>query len=364
MKILVAPDSFKGSLSAFEAAEAMRRGVLRARPQARVDVCPLADGGEGTASVLLRALGGQMQSSRVTGPLGRPVEALWALLADGRTAVIETAQAAGLTLVPDEDRDPSRTTTYGVGELIRAALDAKVQSIIVGLGGSATVDGGAGMAQALGVDFAGATRPVTGGQLGRVYAVDTTRRDPRLSGVDIRGACDVGAPLTGSDGAAPVYGPQKGATEFQVRELDAGLRHLAALLGDPGGHPGDGAAGGLGYGLRVFAGARIVSGIDLVLDAVRFDARLDRCDWVLTGEGRLDGQSARGKVVSGVSRRCRARGVPVVALAGSIGADSDELRELGLSAWFSICEGPITEREAKQHAAQLLEALAEKAMLQ
>ncbi len=357
MRILIAPDKFKGSLTSFDAAEAMRRGAVRACPGAEVIARPLSDGGEGIADVLVAASGGRTHSVRVTGPLGATVNARWAMLGDGTTAVVESAEAAGLTLAPESSRSPVRATTFGVGQLIRSALDAGATRVVVGLGGSATNDGGVGMAQALGVAFDGIPSPAAGGDLLGLRRIDVTHRDPRLKDVIV--LHDVTNPLTGADGATRVYGPQKGATEDQVRELDAALTHLTNVVGDPGTCAGDGAAGGLGYGLRVFAGARLASGIDYVLDAVRFDEALLGCDLVLTGEGRLDASSARGKVAGGIARRCREHGVPVVALAGAVGDGAESVFAQGLTACFSLCDAPITATAAMERAASLLEKLAE-----
>jgi glycerate kinase len=358
MRILIAPDSFKGSLSALEAAEAMRHGVNRACASAEVDTCPLSDGGEGVASVLVAAVGGVARSARVTGPMGDKIDARWFMLADGRTALIESAAAIGLGRVPTDLRAPMQTTTYGVGELIREALLAGARTIMVGLGGTATTDGGSGMAQALGIAFEGVDPPATGGQLRNVRRVDATRRDPMLADIELIALTDVNNPLTGADGAARTYGPQKGASELEVLQLDAALAHLATLAGDEGTHPGDGAAGGLGYGLRVFFGARLRSGVDFVLDAARFDERLKGCDLVLTGEGRLDAQSSRGKVVAGVSRRCKAQRIPVVALVGAVGPGAAAIHDEGLTAYFSLCDRPMLEHDAREQAATLLETLA------
>lgn len=358
MRIVIAPDSFKESLSAFDAAQAMLRGVRRACPQAQVDVCPLSDGGEGFADVLLQASGGTPHPRGVTGPSGERVEARWAMLADGRTAVIESAEAIGPGCLRRRDA-PARRTTYGVGELLLEAASGGARKVVVGLGGSSTTDGGAGMAQAIGVRFAGSERPITGDGVADALRVDLGTRDARIAGLEILAVTDVDNPLTGIHGAARVYGPQKGATGAEVERLEAALAHLAAMMGDPGTHPGDGAAGGLGYGLRVFAGARVGSGIEFVLDAVGFGAKLDGCDLVLTGEGRLDATSARGKVVAGVCRRSGPRGVPVVALVGAIGPGASALRDVGLTACFSLCDGPRTESEAREHAGVLLADLAE-----
>lgn len=313
MKVLCCPDSFKESISATDAAEAMARGVRAAGAEA--DVCPLADGGEGTVEALVAATGGELRVTRVRGPLGDHVEAAWGLLPDG-AAVIELAAAAGLALVPTDQRDPEKTTTFGVGELIAAALDAGAQRIILGIGGSATTDGGCGAAQALGVKFAGIDGWPRGGVLSSIHAIDRSGLDPRLANVTITVACDVTNPLTGPNGAAHVYGPQKGATLNQVDRLDAGLRHLASLCDADDAMPGAGAAGGFGYGAVAFLGATLQRGIDLVLDAVKFDERVADCDMILTGEGKLDAQTLSGKTIAGVLNRSRNK--PVTALVGRV----------------------------------------------
>jgi glycerate kinase len=278
------------------------------------------------------------------------------MLGDRRTAVIESAAAIGLSLAPAEHRVATATTTAGVGDLVLAALSAGAKKIVVGLGGSATTDGGAGMAARLGVAFHGVPGHLSGGELGNVRTLDIRALDPRLASVEFVGLTDVDNPLTGPQGAAQVYSPQKGANEGDVALLERALAHLARVAGDPGLSPGDGAAGGLGYGLRVFLGARLQSGIDFVLEQTGFDTKLEGCSLVLTGEGRLDGQTVRGKVIAGVARRCRARGVPAVALAGAIGAGAESLYALGLTAYFSLCDGPMLEHEAMTRASPLLES--------
>jgi glycerate kinase len=365
MRIICAPDSFKESISATAAAEAMARGVQRAKPDAEVDICPIADGGEGTVDALVAATAGQLRRTPVTGPLGEPVVASWGLLGDGVTAVIEMAAAAGLALVPAHRRDPTRTTTFGVGELIRAALDAEAQRIILGIGGSGTNDGGAGAAQALGVAFyRGASRieePMSGGHLAEVTRVDLAGLDARLKRITLAAACDVTNPLTGPTGAAATYAPQKGATPEQVAELDAGLAGLASLFEADPQTPGYGAAGGMGFGATVLLGGRLKRGIDLVLDAVRFGTRVAGCDLCLTGEGRMDGQSASGKAISGVAVAAKRRGVPVVALVGSVGSGVEAMRELGVQRWLVIGEG-LPREESMSGAGSLIEAAAARAI--
>ena len=334
MKVLVAPDKFKGTLTAAEAAAAMAAGARDALPQAEVDECPIADGGEGTAALLTRAAGGRIVTRRVIGP--RPelrVDAAFGLSPDGTTAFIEMAAAAGLSLLPPSQRDPMATTTFGVGELIRFAVEAECRRVVLCLGGSATVDGGLGCAQACGrviTTDAGPVGvgdpPLCGRDVGRVLAVE--RVGGRIDGVELVLAADVDNPLLGPTGAARVFGLQKGATAAQVDQLDADLRRLAERTGtlDLAGRPAAGAAGGLGFGAMAFLGATARRGIDLVLEAVDFRVRLAGADVCLTGEGRFDAGSLGGKSTVGVARACRDAGVPCVVVAGSV-ADEDLLRE-------------------------------------
>lgn len=361
MRVLIACDKFKGSLSAKCAAEAMAAGVRRAMHDAQVDPCPIADGGEGTVQTMIDAAGGTLHITRVTGPLGKPVDATWATLADN-TAVIEMASAAGLALVPNDRCDPTRTTTFGVGRLIAAALDHGCRHIIIGIGGSATTDAGIGCAQALGVRFfadrACLNAPLTGGDMRRITHIDMSRRDPRLADTRIEVACDVTNPLFGPDGAACMYAPQKGATPEQVRQLDEGLRHIAALLPDADPSlPGSGAAGGLGFGLVRFCGATLRRGIDIVLDAVHFDARLAQADLVLTGEGRLDGQSLQGKAAIGVAERAAKLHKPVIALVGSLGEHADRCKQFGITEYHALVSGEVTLEQAMRNAGPLLTEL-------
>ncbi len=372
MRIVIAPDSFKGSLSAPQAARAMAAGAARAWPGAAVILAPLADGGEGTLEALLSATGGRRMTRRVTGPLGEPVEAAFGLLGpDGRTAVVEMAQAAGLGLVPPDRRDPRRTTTYGVGELLLAAMEADVQSIIVGLGGSATNDGGAGAMQALGVRFLdarGQSLPPGGAALARLARVDTSDLAFPLGRVSVVAATDVRSPLVGPEGASAVFGPQKGAEAAVVAELDAALTHYATILRRDLGHdvaalPGAGAAGGLGAGLAVFLGAAFRPGIDVVLDAMDFENQARGADWVLTGEGRLDSQTLQGKAISGLLRRCRALGLPIIAFGGSVEADAlAALRLQGLADAVPMVSGPVTLAEALAEPARVLEETVARAL--
>lgn len=364
MKIVVAPDSFKGSLTAAQAAAAMAVGVRRARPDAEVVLLPLADGGEGTTDALVVATGGRWEALQVTGPLGEPAAAVWGRLGPAGTAVVEMAAAAGLPLVPPDRRDPRRTTTWGVGELLRQALDAGATRLIVGLGGSATNDGGAGAMQALGVRFLDAAgrllpKPITGGDLARLARIEAADL-PSFAGVEIVIASDVTNPLLGPSGASAVYGPQKGANAAQVAELDAALAQYAAVLRrdlgrDVAALPGAGAAGGLGAGLMAFLDARMQSGIDLVLDMARFEEQALGADWLLTGEGRIDTQTLHGKTIAGVLRRCRALGLPVIAFGGSVDdCAGEQLAADGLRATFPIVSGPMSLEDAMQNAGALL----------
>jgi len=374
MKIVLAPDSFKESLSAVLVAEALERGVRRAAPDARVEKIPIADGGEGTVEVLVNATGGEFVEQRVTGPLGAsegdaPVTARYGLLAtrSPKTAVIEMAAASGLPLVPPEKRNPLLTTTFGAGELIRSALDHGAREIVIGIGGSATVDGGAGMAQALGVrliDNDGKELLFGGGALSRLAHIDISRLDSRIGATGIDVACDVQNPLVGPSGAARVYGPQKGATPDMVRILDDNLAHFADVVaGDLGVSiaqmPGAGAAGGLGGGLVAFLRARLRPGFDIVADIVRLDEKLRGADLVITGEGRMDGQAIFGKAPIGVARRAAKSGAPVVAIVGSLGEGWERVLDHGIDACFTITPGPMSLADAIQNAPALVERAAE-----
>ncbi|GAB4171360.1 MAG: glycerate kinase [Geothermobacteraceae bacterium] len=366
MKILIAPDSFKESLDAPAAARAIAAGLRQGLPGAAGVCLPVADGGEGTARTLVEATGGRLVKMTVTGPLGDPVLAHYGLLGDGEVAVIEMAAASGLALVPPDRRDPAAATSFGSGELIRHALDAGVREIILGLGGSATNDAGAGMIQALGaqlLDTDGWPVGQGGGQLDRVARVDTGNLDARLKECRFRVACDVDNPLTGPRGASRVYGPQKGADAVLVERLDANLAHYGALLEQISGRdlvnrPGAGAAGGLAVSLLAFCDATLEPGIDLVLSALDFDRHLAEADLVITGEGRFDAQSAHGKAVMGVAARAARHRVPVVVLAGSLGPGYEALLGKTIRAAFACVPGICSLDEALANAATNLTALA------
>ena len=363
MRVVIAPDKFKGSLTALEAAEAMARGLSRVDSSAEIDRVPMADGGEGTVAALVAATGGSYRTVTVTGPLGEPVAASFGLLGDGRTAVLEMASASGLWLVPPGLRDPLRATTRGTGQLLLAALEAGARRVIVGIGGSATNDGGAGLGQALGfrlLDTHGRELEPGGGELDRLARIERTGQVAVLGSATIAVACDVSNPLCGPRGASAVYGPQKGATPEMVERLDRNLGHFADIVARDldvavRDIPGSGAAGGLGGGLVAFAGGRLEGGVNLVIEAVNLRERLHAADLCLTGEGALDGQSAFGKTAVGVARLAHSLGCPTLAIAGSIGPGAEAVLEQGVDAYFSICPGPVHIDEAIERASELLE---------
>jgi glycerate kinase len=362
MKCIIATDSFKGSNSAKRVCEAVREGMSRIFPDAQYLIVPVADGGEGTTEAVLGAVRGELRSCTVTGPLGKPVEGSYGLL-DGNRAVIEMASASGLPLVPESKRDPRKTTTYGTGELIKAALDAGCREILVGLGGSATNDCGVGMAQALGVSFqdnAGGEIGFGGGELSRIAGIDASALDPRIKETKISVACDVTNPLCGPRGASAVYGPQKGAAPETVRELDAALEHCASIiLRDLGAAiadiPGSGAAGGLGGGLVGFLGAVLEPGIDAVLSLVHFDKLLEDADLVITGEGKLDHQTIYGKVPAGVALWAKRAGdIPVIAIVGDIGKGFEAVYDVGIDVVISSVNKAMPLSEAMENSRELL----------
>ncbi|HEU4398797.1 MAG TPA: glycerate kinase [Actinomycetota bacterium] len=378
MRVVVAPDKFEGSLTAGQAAQAIQAGLLRARPDAEVIGLPLGDGGAGTLEALV-ASGFERVPVLASGPTGEPVEATIAVQglslgparrddARARVAFVEMAEASGLKRLPGGRRAPLEATSYGTGELLRAALDRGVRKLVLGVGGSATTDGGAGMAAALGARFlddAGAELPPGGAALLRLARVDTAGLDPRLRDVEVTVAADVDNPLVGPEGAAHVFGPQKGAGPDDVLLLDSALRRyarvLAADLGiDLAATPGAGAAGGLGAGAIAFLGARIRSGIELVLELIGFDQAVATADLVVTGEGKLDAQSLRGKAPVGVARAATAHGVPVVALAGVVEIAARELRAAGFEEAHALTELEPDPARSMAEAAPLLERLAER----
>ena len=413
MKILLAPNALKGSCGSGAAARALARGARRAAPQAELVEVPVADGGDGLLELALNVLRARPIPVRVTGPRFTPVEAALAWVPERRLALIEMALASGLALVPEAERNPLHTTTRGTGELIHAALDLGAETLLVGIGGSATTDGGIGMASVLGyrfLDAAGHEVPTTGAGLTTIARIDGSGVDPRLAQVDLQAACDVDNPLTGPRGAAAIYGPQKGASPEQVAQLDAGLAHLAALVAErfptgaflprdeafvashasnptvteprvvvseprnavipkgitarpsPGTlaeKPGSGAAGGLGFGLRVFCGARLLPGAELVLEMLDFDRQLAGAELVLTAEGRLDSQTLAGKAPALVAARAKQAGIPCIAIAGSLEPGLPGLADRGFTTTLSLCPGPLSLADAMARAEELLEAAAE-----
>lgn len=366
MRILIAPDSFKDCLTATQVAQAIETGIHRADPGVETILVPMADGGQGSVDAVLRSTGGERRTISVMGPLGTPVQGVLALLDEGKTALFEMASASGLELVPLAERNPMRTTTFGTGELLCAALDNGAERVIVGIGGSATNDGGAGAAQALGfalLDKEGNPIGLGGGNLHHLDRIDATNVHPRLKEVSVEVACDVTNPFTGLEGASHVYGPQKGATPEMVRQLDANLEHLARIverdLGITIDQPGAGAAGGLGGGLVAFAHAKLRRGIELIADAVHLRDRMKGVDLCITGEGAIDGQSAFGKTAVGVAKVGRELGIPVVAVAGSRGKDAHRVIESGITAYFDVTPRPIRLEEALASATENIAETAE-----
>ena len=370
LRIVISPQAFKHSIGAREAALAIQRGVLAAAPDAETILIPVADGGDGTLAALIDTTGGRCHEATVTGPLGDPLVARWGVMGDGETAVIEMALASGLALIPDDRRDPRRATTHGTGELMRAAMDEGYRRIIVGLGGSATNDGGTGMAAALGARFLDANGdplPPGGAALAELVRVDVTDLHPALSEVTIIGATDVTNPLCGETGASAIFGPQKGATPEMVSELDGCLENLARVVQSDLGidvlhTPGSGAAGGLGAGLIAFAGAELRSGIDMVCDVLDFDRHAPGADFVITGEGRADRSTAFDKAPVGIARRARRFGVPTVLMAGSLGPGYETLYDHGIDAILPIAEEPADLDSSLRRGSELLERAAERAI--
>jgi glycerate kinase len=370
MKIVIAPDSFKESLSSLEVASELETGLRRVWPDAEYIKVPMADGGEGTVQSLVDATGGRIVKCAVTGPLGQKVLASYGILGDERTAVIEMAEASGLPLVPRADRDPLRATTYGTGELVADAINRGVEEIIIGIGGSATNDGGVGFAQALGVRFLDQhgqpfTEPLGGGRIDEIYAIDMSQINPGLARVTVSVACDVTNPLTGDKGASAVYGPQKGATPEMVRKLDSNLGHLSALLkrdlnADVADRPGAGAGGGMGAGLMAFTNATLKRGVELVVAATKLDEHMKGATLAITGEGRVDFQTAFGKTPSGVAAAARRHNVPVIAIGGGLADDANGVFQHGIDAISSAVANPMSLDVAMEKARQYLQDAAER----
>ncbi|MDR6607424.1 glycerate kinase [Pseudomonas synxantha] len=362
MKIVIAPDSFKDSLSAQGVADAIALGLAQVWPDAQLIKCPMADGGEGTVESILAACEGELRRAVVRGPLGATVDAAWGWLPQSHTAIIEMAEASGLQLVPVAQRDACISSTFGTGQLIRAALDAGAQRVILAIGGSATNDGGAGAMQALGVkllDAQGQTLSPGGLALAQLAHIDLSDIDPRLAQVRFDIAADVNNPLCGPHGASAIFGPQKGASPAQVEKLDRALGHFAdhcatALNNDVRDEPGSGAAGGLGFAAKAFLGAQFQAGVEVVAELVGLAEAVAGADLVITGEGRFDAQTLRGKTPFGVARVARQHGVPVIVIAGTLGDGYQALYEHGIDAAFALASGPMTLEQACAEAPRLL----------
>ncbi|WP_110640763.1 glycerate kinase [Salinicola sp. CPA57] len=362
MNIVIAPDSFKDALSARDAAAAIAAGLKRELPDSILHQCPMGDGGEGTLDALLAATGAERRTASVQDALGREATAAWGWHEASHTAFVELAEASGLQQLKRDERTALYSTTFGVGQLITAALDAGARSLVLTLGGSATNDAGAGMLAALGarlLDSRGQPLPPGGAALCDLATLDLEGLDPRLASLEVRTAVDVDNPLLGSHGASAVFGPQKGATAADVERLDRALSHFADHAADALGEdfrelPGAGAAGGMGFAARAFLGATLRPGIELVMDQVGFDDLLAEADWVITGEGQLDGQSLSGKTPIGIARRAERFGVPTVVLAGRLGEQWQAAFEHGVTAAFALADGPITLDDALARCAELL----------
>jgi glycerate kinase len=362
MRIAITPNAFRGSLSAFQAALCISDGLSQSRLSAETYLMPLADGGDGTLEVVYRALGGEKITLTVTSADGSPLDAQLGLMSDGQTAIVELAQASGLEHIPRERRDPKHTTTYGTGQLIRAAVERGFHRIIVGLGGSATNDGGAGAMQALGaklLDSDGNEIPPGGAALARLAHIDASAVKRLLHDTEIIALCDVENPLTGPDGASRVFGPQKGATEDDIQLLDAALAHYGMLLKRDVGRdvltvPGGGAAGGIAAGLLAFTNATLAPGAETLMKLLGYESLLEESDLVITGEGKLDAQTMSGKAVRAVADAALRRNLPVIALVGILDCSADDLRAMNLDAAYSIVTEPCRLQDALDHAAEWL----------
>ncbi|MFZ1523364.1 MAG: glycerate kinase [Saprospiraceae bacterium] len=370
MKVIIAPDSFKGSLTALEVAKSIEKGIKKVDANIETVIVPMADGGEGTVQSLIDASEGVMVAAMVHDPLLRPFKSFYGIMGDGKTAVIEMAAASGLELLKNDERNALKTSTFGTGELIKHAIDRGCTEIIIGLGGSATNDGGTGMAQALGVRFRdkkGKEQNMCGAELINIHTVDMSGLDARVKGINIIAACDVDNPLYGIKGSSNVYGRQKGASETDVQTLDKGLKHFSEIMKfgygfDFSDYPGAGAAGGLGYGLMCFLGATLASGIETVMRATKFTKKIAGADFVFTGEGRIDSQTAFGKTPFGVAQVAKQTNIPVIAIAGSLGNGYKELYNKGFDGIFSIIDKPMTLTDALVNAEELVENMAESIM--
>ena len=367
MKFVLAPDSFKESMTAKEAAEAMERGIKKAIPDAECIKVPMADGGEGTVQSLVDATDGEIIEVEVTGPDCNKVKAVYGILGDGKTAVIEMASASGIHLVKKEKRNPLYTTTYGTGELIKSALNKGVTNILIGIGGSATNDGGSGMLEALGAKFYdkyGDELAFGGGALEKLEKIDLSNFDERLKDVNIEVACDVNNPLTGENGASYIFGPQKGATEEMVKHLDNSLKNYAKVIREQLGCdvenvPGAGAAGGLGAGLMAFLDADLRKGVELVIKYTKLEEKMQGADYVFTGEGSMDSQTVFGKTPFGVSTVAKKYNIPTIAFAGRIGDGVEELYKHGINSIVGILQGVTNLDEALRNGSENIQKTSE-----
>ena len=370
MKIVIAPQAYKGSITALGVAIAAEKGALKVFPDAEVLICPVADGGDGTLETLVEGSEGEINETNVTGPTGKRLDASWGAMGDGKTAVIEMARSSGLALLALDERDPLHSTTFGLGEVILQALDQGFRNFIVGIGGSATNDAGAGMAQALGVkllDENGKQLPPGGASLDKLTEIDLSGIDSRIQYCDFQIACDVNNPLTGPEGASAVYGPQKGATPDNVKELDMALGNFSDVVKSQLGKdvkniPGAGAAGGLGAGMIAFLDGHLRAGVDIVLDAVELKTKMDGARLVITGEGGMDFQTIYNKAPIGVARLASEMNIPCFGISGMLGENYQVVHEHGLESALSIVSGPMTLEEASSNAAVLIENSVEEAL--
>lgn len=368
MKIVIAPDSYKGSLSALEVANNIEKGIRRIFNNLTIEKIPMADGGEGTVQSLVDSTNGKIVNVIVKGPLGKDVTAFYGILGDAKTAIIEMAAASGLPLIPKEEKNPLITTSYGTGQLIKDALDKDCKNIIIGLGGSATNDGGVGAAKALGVKFLdkeGNNIGEGGGAVDKLNSIDISNIDPRIKDCNITAACDVDNPLCGPKGASHVFGPQKGADSSMIEFLDKNLSHYAEIIKrdlsiDIINTPGSGAAGGLGAGIMAFLNASMKRGIDIVIELTDLEQKIKDADLVFTGEGMIDFQTAFGKAPFGVAKIAKKYDIPVIAIAGGIGKDAETLYSKGFDSIFSIVDGPMTLDNAIENSSILIERTAER----
>ena len=370
MKIIIAPQAFKGSISGMNAAKAIEAGVKIVLPDSETILLPIADGGDGTLETLIDVMGGDIVSETISGPFGSKIKADWGALSNKKTAILEMARTSGLALINPKDLDPYKATTFGLGELISKAMDKGYREFIVGIGGSATNDAGAGLAQALGVRLLNASgKEIDFGGFNLKYldSIDMSRIDPRVKESIFKVACDVDNPMCGPEGASTVYGPQKGASKEMITVLDNALQHFSHIVNRDMNKqikhmPGAGAAGGLGGGMFAFLNASLKKGVDIVLDTVDFDQKLENADLVITGEGQIDFQTVFSKAPIGVAKASKAKNIPVVGLSGSLGTNYELVHKHGIDAVFSITNSPMTLQESSDNAYELISKASEEIM--